>query len=70
MKLQTIKEVPREILLEGKYVKGEIDLNYLIFLLTGFCNWTSAQSGLHIKWFRNNDLYCALFYSALFNLRT
>ena len=54
---------------KGNFVRANANLNYLVHLLNGFCDWSSAQSGLHIEWYRKDDIYDASFYSGLFSFK-
>ena len=51
---------------KGSFVRANANLNYLIHLMNGFCDWNSAQSGLHIDWYRKDDIYDGAFYSGLY----
>ena len=51
---------------QGNWVRAKLNLNYLIHILIGFCDWNSAQSGLHIEWYRKDDIYDGDFYMGLY----
>ena len=53
----------------GNFVRAKLDLNYLIHLMTGFCDWNSAQNGLHTEWYRKDDIYDGAFYSGLYDFK-
>ena len=54
---------------KGNFVRANANLNYLVHLMNGFCDWNSAQSGLHIEWYRKDDIYDGDFYSGLFSFK-